>query len=73
MNPAIITAVGAVVGRFFDKTKPIGITNLATAGGTGIIYMGYMLVQDGDEPTKWAGVALMTAGAAVALIKEYKK
>jgi len=73
MNPAVITAIGAVVGRFFDKTKPVGLTNLATAGGSGIIYLGYTLVQDGDEPVKWVGVALMAAGAAVTLIKEYKK
>jgi hypothetical protein len=73
MNPAVITAVGSLVGRFFDKTKPIGMTNLATAGGSGIIYLGYTLLEGGEEPVKWVGVALMAVGAAVTLIKEYKK
>ncbi len=73
MNPAIITAAGSLLGRLFDRTKPIGLTNLATAGGTGIIYLGYILIQESETPLQYAGFALISVGAAVTLIKEYKK
>lgn len=72
MNPMIVATVGKVIGRFLDKSKPLGLTNLATAGGAGIIYLGFLLVQEGETSLQYAGYALMTAGAAVSLIKELK-
>ena len=74
MNPALLVPViGEIASRFLDKKKPVGLTNLTTVGGGGVLYLGYSLSQMDDEPTKWVGVALMVAGAAIALIKEYKK
>ncbi len=73
MNPAIVTAATSLIGRFLDKNKKLGLTNLTTAGGTGIIYLGYIMMDVNDDFSKWVGVGLMCVGAAVTLIKEYKE
>ena len=76
MNPAIITAIGSVVGRLIDKTKPLGVTNLTTAGGTGVIAVGYLLFQEGEkigQPIiEYSGIVVIIIGALTALVKEYK-
>lgn len=73
MNIGLATVISKVLERFFDKKKPISLTNLATAGGSGIIYLAYLMLESGDPQLVIPSYVVGVAGIAVMLIKSFKQ
>ena len=72
-DPVIISAVVGLVGRLIDKKKPLGKTNVATAGGVTAGGVAIALIQTGEPSSVIAGCIIGAIGAGLALYKEKDK
>ncbi len=69
---ALISALAPIVTRLFDKDKPLGKTNVATATGGGLMGAAYILITSPDEISQGLGYLLGAIGFAIAMYKENK-
>ena len=69
-DPIIISAAIGLIGRLFDKDKPLGKTNVATAGGITAGGVAAALIQTGEPNAMVAGYVIGVIGTLMALYKE---
>lgn len=67
---ALIAALTPVIKRLFNKKKPLGKTNVATATGGTLMGTALLLIQQPDEMTQGIGYFLGATGFIIALIKD---